>query len=235
MTISTNVKKRGFTLIELLVVIAIIAILAAILFPLFGRAKENARRTACTSHLKEICTSLIMYIDDNKGRFPNPSWGCRILDLELYKNGKGPYVQDQLHSYVKDDRIWLCPSLKPETKLPDYGTTSENYSKYAWAQNRGTYEGKTAYTNYLFNCMNAVTGFMVSGSSVSLVTKPSEATVFFELPYWGSPPHFNSPGTALRGRTMGGNVGYVDGHVKFIIHNYQNVWGELSPKGWAPN
>jgi len=61
-------RKRGFTLIELLVVIAIIAILAAILFPVFARAKESGRRGQCTSNLKQIGNALAMYRDDNNGR-----------------------------------------------------------------------------------------------------------------------------------------------------------------------
>jgi len=172
-----------------------------------------------------------MYVDDNKGRLPNPSWACRVIDLELNKNGKGPYIQDNLFTYVKDKAMWLCPSLRPEMKLPDFGTSSENYSKYTWAQNRGNYEGREVSSNYMWVHLTA-SGMIVSGTSASRITKPSEAAMFYELPYWGSPPHYNTPGLALRGRMMGGNVGFFDGHVKFIIHNYDNVWGVLSSKGW---
>lgn len=224
-------SRSGFTLIELLVVIAIIAILAAILFPIFGRAKENARRAACQANVKQICLALAVYVDDNKGRLPNPSWACRIIDLELNRNGKGPYIQDNLHSYLKNDQIWLCPSLNPAMRLPDFGVGSENYSKYTWSQDRGTYGGIKSYSNYMWVHLLS-TGRIVSGTSASDIVRPSKATMFFELPYWGSPPHFNTPGLALRGRTMGGNVGFYDGHVKFIIHHYDNVWGIMSPQGW---
>lgn len=63
-------KKRGFTLIELLVVIAIIAILAAILFPVFASAKEKARQAKCMSNLKQLSTGVMMYCDNNNGRMP---------------------------------------------------------------------------------------------------------------------------------------------------------------------
>ncbi|MDH7571512.1 MAG: prepilin-type N-terminal cleavage/methylation domain-containing protein, partial [Armatimonadota bacterium] len=61
---STPVKKRGFTLIELLVVIAIIAILAAILFPVFARARENARKSTCLNNMKQVGAGLLMYAQD---------------------------------------------------------------------------------------------------------------------------------------------------------------------------
>ena len=57
-------QQRGFTLIELLVVIAIISILAAILFPVFARARESARRTSCLSNLKQIGLGVMMYVQD---------------------------------------------------------------------------------------------------------------------------------------------------------------------------
>src|SRR5690242_71979 len=64
-------RRTGFTLIELLVVIAIIALLAAILFPVFGRARENARRSSCASNFKQVGLGLLQYIQDNDEYFPN--------------------------------------------------------------------------------------------------------------------------------------------------------------------
>ena len=63
-------RYRGFTLIELLVVIAIIGILAAILFPVFSRARENARRTSCMSNLKQLGLAAMQYVQDYDGRYP---------------------------------------------------------------------------------------------------------------------------------------------------------------------
>src|SRR6218665_2214986 len=72
MTMGTQpkMKRHGFTLIELLVVIAIIAILAAILFPVFARARENARRSACQSNLKQIGLGIMQYTQDYDERYP---------------------------------------------------------------------------------------------------------------------------------------------------------------------
>lgn len=69
-----NQKRKAFTLIELLVVIAIIAILAAILFPVFARARENARRSSCLSNLKQIGLGAMMYIQDYDERYPQAYW-----------------------------------------------------------------------------------------------------------------------------------------------------------------
>jgi len=92
---SNPVKRRteGFTLIELLVVIAIIAILAAILFPVFARARENARRSSCQSNEKQIALGFKQYIQDNNERYPAATgWQTAIFD------------------YTKSNAILKCPS-----------------------------------------------------------------------------------------------------------------------------
>jgi len=90
---SSKRSKRGFTLIELLVVIAIIAILAAILFPVFARARENARRSSCQSNEKQIALGFKQYIQDNNERYPAAAgWNTAILD------------------YTKSEAILKCPS-----------------------------------------------------------------------------------------------------------------------------
>jgi len=96
-------KRRAFTLIELLVVIAIIAILAAILFPVFARAREKARQTSCLSNTRQLGTSWSMYVQDVDERVPR-AWGW---------TGSGwcyPMIWDQLTPYIKNTAIWVCPS-----------------------------------------------------------------------------------------------------------------------------
>ncbi|MBD3292375.1 MAG: prepilin-type N-terminal cleavage/methylation domain-containing protein [Armatimonadia bacterium] len=91
--------KRGFTLIELLVVIAIIAILAAILFPVFARAREKARQTSCLSNLKQIALGALMYAQD--------------YDERTLKNGDWDgthYWQLTIEPYTKNEQIFACPS-----------------------------------------------------------------------------------------------------------------------------
>ena len=99
--------RKGFTLIELLVVIAIIAILAAILFPVFARAREKARQTSCLSNLKEIALAFNMYVSDYDERTP-PGGGW----TDPSGNEPGPaYWQLRIEPYLKNTQILNCPSF----------------------------------------------------------------------------------------------------------------------------
>ena len=102
-------RSRGFTLIELLVVIAIIAILAAILFPVFTKAKDKAKETKCLSNLHQIGRGLVMYTDNNSGRLPDDIPG---QDHEAYFNDPRSWIV-RLTPYVKSYGVWNCPSAMP--------------------------------------------------------------------------------------------------------------------------
>ena len=122
-------KFRGFTLIELLVVIAIIAILAAILFPVFARARERGRQTTCLNNLKQLGTGFQMYLDDWDGQFPfsgvvgtSPGWVVSpqhwVIDVR-----KG-----QLFPYVKTLQAYVCPSETPKGQADNNSPTFLSYS-----------------------------------------------------------------------------------------------------------
>ncbi len=100
--------RKGFTLIELLVVIAIIAILAAILFPVFARAREKARQTSCLSNLKEIGLGILMYAQDYDEKLPR-SGGYRSF-TELSDPIGRCYWFMQTVPYIKNSQIFSCPS-----------------------------------------------------------------------------------------------------------------------------
>ena len=109
MNLSPSAPKtaRGFTLIELLVVIAIIAILAAILFPVFAQAREKARSTACLSNVKQLTLGFIMYSQDYDEQFPEWRWDQRY---SAGNNNASSLWLNAIYPYVKNTQIYKCPS-----------------------------------------------------------------------------------------------------------------------------
>ena len=104
-------RRRGFTLIELLVVIAIIAILAAILFPVFARAREKARTAACQSNLKQLSLAVLMYAQDSDGMAP---YGYEYSYVGAFPAGRtpaGPWTwREFIQPYVMNTQLLVCPS-----------------------------------------------------------------------------------------------------------------------------
>ena len=210
-------RRRGFTLIELLVVIAIIAILAAILFPVFARARENARRSSCQSNLKQIMLGVIQYTQDYDEKYP------------LAAAGSGPSrVQwpDLVQPYVKSTQVFFCPSHKssypitPQATAFNYPSTwNPLYISYAannWLFELGS--GFNAISTIAFptkvvlaadwiNSNGDGTGFE---SSNTATTSGSDS---------GGTATSGSPGYKLaRSRHLGGgNYAFADGHVKWVV------------------
>jgi len=103
-------RKLGFTLIELLVVIAIIAILAAILFPVFARTQAKARQTECLSNLKQIGVAFQMYASDYDESLPNVVSGTYGWKNTQMTQGRIADLVTRLYPYIKSDQIWRCTS-----------------------------------------------------------------------------------------------------------------------------
>jgi len=116
---TTMRRRQGFTLIELLVVIAIIGILAAMVFPVFARARESARKAVCLSNVKNIALAIQMYLGDNNDTLPPSEHRAEVLEFMTCEEGStyaNPYLRWPLvlDEYVKNRDVWKCPSAKVE-------------------------------------------------------------------------------------------------------------------------
>ncbi len=175
-------SQGGFTLIELLVVIAIIAILAAILFPVFAQAREKARQTSCLSNLKQIGTAALMYTQDYDELTPR-NW-CGSLGFEA-TTAPGDIPNrykwmDALQPYVKNTQIFTCSSAAnlsyvPRTALVP-GQTTRKYGAYAYNRAYGQADLETDLTP--------------AGKSLAKFEVPSE-TVWFAETVGGGPYDFD--------------------------------------------
>jgi prepilin-type N-terminal cleavage/methylation domain-containing protein/prepilin-type processing-associated H-X9-DG protein len=126
-----SAHQRGFTLIELLVVIAIIAILAAILFPVFAQAREKARAASCLSNLKQIGAAITMYVIDNEA-YPMHSSLSNVSPRTRWP--------DYIFPYVKNEKVFLCPSAPIDV------------FRKPWAHNQNTFYGGYGFNfQYLGN------------------------------------------------------------------------------------
>jgi prepilin-type N-terminal cleavage/methylation domain-containing protein len=141
-------SRRAFTLIELLVVIAIIAILAAILFPVFARAREAARKTTCLSNLKNQGLAVLMYIQDYDEQFPwlmmdgrnnDDATGLskqmsKRLEPGVFLNGQRAFfLEGKFQPYIKNYGIFGCPTLRPDPiVMGNDGLPLNGFSSYAY-------------------------------------------------------------------------------------------------------
>ncbi len=158
-------KRSGFTLIELLVVIAIIGILASILFPVFARARENARRTSCASNLKQIGLGMTMYVQDYDGVLPS-----------AYNNLVVPYAKwmDMIYPYMKNEWVFNCPSAggaKPYTREGYFGH---------YAINAAYILGPTFFPPVSYFCWNAGCQDMNRLTIQSAIENPATAAWVFD-------------------------------------------------------
>ena len=216
------VKRDGFTLIELLVVIAIIAILAAILFPVFARAKAKARQTACLSNVKQLSLSVKMYMSDWDDVFPRG-------EINVYSGGtltrqKGWWV-DYLGSdysangtvvpYIQNTQILVCPDWQIDSAFADICSYGYN-AHLGWHTDD---DGGVSLGTW------SRAGEIVSEGTLA---QPSQTIMIGDMTYT-SPCHFIYPVTSsstlnrAANRHFGNfNAGFVDGHAKAL--DWEENW-----------
>ncbi|MFP3903341.1 MAG: DUF1559 domain-containing protein [Armatimonadota bacterium] len=199
-----RVSRRGFTLIELLVVIAIIAILAAILFPVFARAREKARQTSCLSNVKQIGLGWQMYIQDYDETvppyyIPNSERGPELPDLG---SSTTLYWQDLIHPYIKNFQIWVCPSEGTSGEVAYIRSYGGNYS-------------------YVFSHYDDWVYFLADFDYPSQTYAILEATSYITK---YDPGILHSSGSSYWGLVESrhndqNNVLFIDGHAKSLAHS----------------
>lgn len=235
--------NKAFTLIELLVVIAIIAILAAILFPVFARARENARRTSCLSNMKQIGLGMMQYVQDYDGKYfaryftPGDSYPGQTFSTYTWQ----PPTTDVsstanwiLEPYVKSRQLFVCPSYQGNGGTNPYGYAYNLIAGVPW--------------------LLAPPANTIPVLSEALVQEPARMVAFIDssfasnaypanssnwaVSYCGVYNTSSSPcpaNQALKGRHFGGqNAVYMDGHAKWNKVDHFRNGGQNYPvwQGW---
>ena len=193
-------RQRGFTLIELLVVIAIIAILAAILFPVFAKAREKARQTSCLSNIKQIALSGLMYAGDYDERLPGH--GCSWRNYTVSGPGETCYLA-KIYPYVNNMNVYQCPS--------------DNYA-YAYGNNLWGIAGRAPYT--LANIASPAETIWYGDASRGYIRAPACTGISESGPLCTQAPGVNN----IMWRHNGGaNFAFVDGHAKWMKES-PSIW-----------
>ncbi len=249
----TNRKSQAFTLIELLVVIAIIAVLAAILFPVFARARENARKASCLSNLKQMGLAWMMYTQDYDEK-ALPSGSANVFtpgaDENVLWNGYTNFsstasVTDATRSpmwpYMKSAQFTGCPSAH-NTGVNIWGVTNYGYN----AIYIGGYGGYVdTYKDYS-GSVTVPAGATLTPISLAGIARPSETVLFGDsgIPSttgsgtdqypWIFPPSFgagyysNGDSNALHNEMT--NVVFADGHAKTAKVYYSSTASSAAAK-----
>jgi len=213
-------RGRGFTLIELLVVIAIIAILAAILFPVFARAREKARQTSCLSNVKQLDLAAMMYAQDYDELLPCDYYACNSSTTHARLVG-------QILPYMKNQQILYCPSaskmgiadIVPNAANMAAGNISYYYFSYDQVPSTVVAANPPNDPNSIFIAKSFLSKFAgvtpantprVLGLASDTGYSSSEIWLWSD-PYYGSTFPFKIHSAAFGSN----NIGYLDGHAKF--------------------
>jgi prepilin-type N-terminal cleavage/methylation domain-containing protein/prepilin-type processing-associated H-X9-DG protein len=239
-------RRSGFTLIELLVVIAIIAILAAILFPVFAQAREKARQTSCVSNLKQIGLGVTMYAQDYDEKMP--------FNYQYHWDAKGKQIpgvldwwQDLCRPYMKNEQVYTCPSASPHTQENYWrpaGTPNPLIRDYianaaATAADRGFWPPGSKrsdrvgpFTNNWNNDSVALaqvedpagTIAIFDGSRYDEIWALNQSDCWKPSPLPPADKQYRWPGVVAKRHNDGFVAAYVDGHAKWLKDSRCGEW-----------
>jgi prepilin-type N-terminal cleavage/methylation domain-containing protein/prepilin-type processing-associated H-X9-DG protein len=217
--------RTGFTLIELLVVIAIIAILAAILFPVFARARENARRASCQSNLKQMGLAFIQYTQDYDEKWP-AAWVNEGAYQPSYNAVSSVYSTwaDRIYPYTKSLQLYQCPSRQFSTQSAmSYSTTP-----FAYNYNQQSTDGGLTYKTESQIEAPSQTIVMIDGwgsmDSGGATAQNMADIVSGNLTGWAVP----TVSPIARRHLDGLNTLFCDGHVKWKNKSTAGEWTLVS-------
>jgi len=196
-------KRRAFTLIELLVVIAIIAILAAILFPVFAKARAKARQTSCLSNLRQLGTASLSYVQDYDETYPPNTYTYDGAVMHTWVDMQMPYM--------KNSQIVQCPEAPKALDLAVlfalFGMTPGGNIRYAsYMANFAVFEDGNNLPGPLPVSMNPTNDDVIAEAQINY---PSESTMWYDATIMG-PPAFYSP--AVPRHNEGAIATFCDGH-----------------------
>jgi prepilin-type N-terminal cleavage/methylation domain-containing protein/prepilin-type processing-associated H-X9-DG protein len=209
-------RRSAFTLIELLVVIAIIAILAAILFPVFAQAREKARQTSCMSNLRQIGTGTMLYIQDYDETFP--------INMYMSADGGGnPCVnisQVAIGTYLKNMDVYRCPSDPRPFDFPKGMSTigMPPACPASPAMSKTSYVPNFALINWGYPSNVFPSDPERAVKNMAAVEFPAETAAFYDGSHTLPDEMFDIMDIPVAARHHGGmlNTTYVDGHVKTV-------------------
>lgn len=212
-----RIARNGFTLIELLVVIAIISLLAAILFPVFGRARENARRASCLSNMKQIGLAVTQYIQDNDEfmpyQFPRAFTGQGAI-LRFADPTYAEWAPNYFYSilpYTKNSQVFACPSAKVDTTNGNVALRVTETSDTNYFVNGVVTTNATGGARHIASIPEVANTLQLTEydtrSSASYLRPNRELNGTFS--YWMASTRYSN------NHFSGSNLLYVDGHAKW--------------------